>query len=712
MADAAPVLGPIGGPLVEHALSYAGQGLAVFPVNPRTKAPMSEPTSQRHATTNPALVTSWWERWPDALIGHRLERVQLVTDIDPRHEGHATWKALKAEIGTLPVTRAHQSGRGDGGAHFWWEHPGVRLNIGGLNEWARARDVGHAIVLGDGTVTERWTSGIDLLHHDHRYTILPPSPHPDTGQPYRWIEGRGLHVAPAPLPDLLVALLREPERAPAPAPLPMQPDSIADWFSATSSWARLLEPQGWILAGGDGESDGSRWRHPSATSDVSATIKHRCLFVYSPNTPFEPTDPGDPHGYTLFHAYAVLHHQGDQSAAAKAVRAAAGPSAPALERIDPRTMVAGPAPAAQPAPVEGETPIEDVPVIGDSWGRTDLANIVAGLVDGSLSLPTPTLGRFVGQETGLFYRGRVNGLYGEPGKGKTFVALAIVAEVLADGGAVGWIDLEEPAAGIVGRLLELGVAPGAVLDRFAHFAPEETIRYAAQLQDALDALEVDLVVIDSTGEALALEGYGPNNDDEVATWFRTWPRWLAGRPHAPGVIVIDHVVKDESTRGLWPGGSQRKKAAINGAAFMATPIKELGRGVEGRLKLTTSKDRSGNHRTGTKAGEFVLDGTGAGRLRWRFEQAEHLTEGEVFRPTVLMERVSRYLEDQSPEPATTNEIKKNVKGNETHIKQAIDVLVDEGYLIQTPSGQSHLHRVHRYYRELDELVGNALPEGE
>jgi hypothetical protein len=47
------------------------------------------------------------------------------------------------------------------------------------------------------------------------------------------------------------------------------------------------------------------------------------LFVYSPNTPFDPTEPGDPHGYTKFRAYAVLDYNGDLKAAAKALRAEA-----------------------------------------------------------------------------------------------------------------------------------------------------------------------------------------------------------------------------------------------------------------------------------------------------------------------------------------------------------------------------------------------------
>ncbi len=79
----------------------------------------------------------------------------------------------------------------------------------------------------------------------------------------------------------------------------------------------MLTTHGWLCVAGDGDSDGSRWRHPNATSDSSASIAHGCLFVFSPNTEFEPTDFGDTHGYTLFRAYAVLEHNGDMKAAAK-----------------------------------------------------------------------------------------------------------------------------------------------------------------------------------------------------------------------------------------------------------------------------------------------------------------------------------------------------------------------------------------------------------
>lgn len=83
-------------------------------------------------------------------------------------------------------------------------------------------------------------------------------------------------------------------------------------------------------------------------------------------------------------------------------------------------------------------------------------------------------------------------------------------------------------------------------------------------------------------------------------------------PGSPAVLVIDHVVKSRDTRGLWPGGSQRKLAAITGAAYMVTelPGYELREGAEGRLRITCSKDRHGTWRKGQHVGLFHLYANG------------------------------------------------------------------------------------------------------
>lgn len=63
------------------ALDYAADGIAVFPIRPRGKTPLTV-NGFKDASTDPATVASWWEQWPDANIGLPTGRQFDVIDID------------------------------------------------------------------------------------------------------------------------------------------------------------------------------------------------------------------------------------------------------------------------------------------------------------------------------------------------------------------------------------------------------------------------------------------------------------------------------------------------------------------------------------------------------------------------------------------------------------------------------------------------------
>ena len=48
-------------------------------------------------------------------------------------------------------------------------------------------------------------------------------------------------------------------------------------------------------------------------------LGHPDVFVWSPNTPFDISEPGYPKGYTKFRAFALLNHDGNMPAAARAL---------------------------------------------------------------------------------------------------------------------------------------------------------------------------------------------------------------------------------------------------------------------------------------------------------------------------------------------------------------------------------------------------------
>ena len=302
--------------LRDAAMAYAAAGYQVFPLRgklPRGNCPACEPRSPRYrphraadcgcelchglyaATSDPARVVRWWTRWPQANIGARVPRSLFVLDIDPRHHGQRRLAELEAEHSPLPPTRVSLSGRGDGGQHRWFLHPGGPLSAARLGP------------------------GLDIKTHAG-YVLLPPSRHPATGKPYTWAEPV-LDAAPAPL--WLRRLLAPPPATTAPRPRLSQPhqgESIAERFNATTRWADVLGPHGWTCPDPNPDADGARWRHPSATNPKSATIRHGLLFVYTTATPFEPTEAGVPHGYSKFRAYAVLEHGGDLRDAAQALQ--------------------------------------------------------------------------------------------------------------------------------------------------------------------------------------------------------------------------------------------------------------------------------------------------------------------------------------------------------------------------------------------------------
>ena len=160
------------------------------------------------------------------------------------------------------------------------------------------------------------------------------------------------------------------------------------------------------------------------------------------------------------------------------------------------------------------------------------------------------------------------------------------------------IDYEDTPASAVSRLRTLGVDDQAMRDRFAYVRPDGPLidrqgRVAGHTMARLEALAADVVVIDSIGESLAAEGFKPNDDDQVTRWFRLLPRRLARNGSA--VLGLDHRAKNKDDRGLWAIGSQRKLAAIDGAAYVADVKVAPTKTADGHVRLICAKDRHGTH---------------------------------------------------------------------------------------------------------------------
>ncbi len=181
----------------------------------------------------------------------------------------------------------------------------------------------------------------------------------------------------------------------------------------------------------------------------------------------------------------------------------------------------------------------------------------------------------VGIGTGMLYAGRINEIHGEPGTGKSNIAIAFGNAVMRSGGTVLYIDPEDVPAGFTRRSLQLGAEPDDLIHRCRYLndsAPAEILlaqRWAAVHQPAL-------VVIDGMAECMAAAGLNEDKAEEVLNFIKELIRPFAEKAGA-AVLISDHVTKSWEDRGLWSRGSGAKMGRYDGVSYALTLIDPYGR---------------------------------------------------------------------------------------------------------------------------------------
>lgn len=137
----------------------------------------------------PDFLHEKWEDWPDAgmCLAHGAV-VGLDVDTDRREVSDAAQEA----VGPSPVRRVGRKG------WMGYYRPGEGVaNCGARLRWY---DPKIFTVRADGR--KDYPPQVELLLHGTQ-SVLPPTIHPDTGQPYRWISAETLEdTAPDDLPEL------------------------------------------------------------------------------------------------------------------------------------------------------------------------------------------------------------------------------------------------------------------------------------------------------------------------------------------------------------------------------------------------------------------------------------------------------------------------------------------------------------------------------
>jgi len=249
-------------------------------------------------------------------------------------------------------------------------------------------------------------------------------------------------------------------------------------------------------------------------------------------------------------------------------------------------------------------------------------NVAELLAGGLPDPPKPTiLRRFDGHC--LFYPSKVNVLFGDPQSGKTWIADAAVAEVLAQGGRGAIIDVDHNGAPeIIGHLILLGADPRVLSDpdRFYLAEPGDGLELMGDVA-LIAQWSAQIVIVDSLGEIIPMLGLSSSSPDDYSRMHRDVLSCLADS--GATVVAIDHLPKADEARSRGQTGTTAKSRAVNGATYrVAASGDGYAPGRGGASNLSCWKDRPGGVREhcppGLKppAGRFVMTQEPDGGLTW------------------------------------------------------------------------------------------------
>jgi Domain of unknown function (DUF3854) len=336
----------------------------------------------------------------------------------------------------------------------------------------------------------------------------------------------------------------------------------------------------------------------------------------------------------------------------------------------------------------------------DSWEPIDLSKL------GERDPVLPDLA----PEFPIFYPGKRHVLSGLPEALKTMLLYAGLLLALRNGKKVAVLNFEMDDHDAAEMFRDLGATDeelAQIVFRSPERAPTDA-DIAVLVEEALD-----VVGIDAGAAMYELEGADDNKRIEVEAVARKWikPLWKAGIATA----TLDHLAKKGAAG--WVIGTERKVGQTD-IHLRFESKKPLVRGGSGIVKVKAEKDRPGRIRQAWPHGvEVHIESDPITHsLTWRLRPiTEDEAEGD-FRPTAIMERISRKAERHAEEHPDEKPLAKSALatgGKKEWALAAIDILNDEGYLHEEPDGKQTLRYRHvKPYRQEDDLFGgNESGEG-
>ena len=697
-------------------------------------------------------IQLWSQANPNANTGIVIPEGVLVLDIDAaqghqvKADGAKGISELSQELGALPATWSSTAHGIDSPArHLFYKVPEGLAWKGGAIE------------------------GVDILQPGHRYSVVWPSIHP-SGEMYCWYTPSGAFASTLPhisdlatLPWKWVDYLRKPDNMSNPKGLKCSNSNTLTPSNPREYDDRMCKAVNTFLNKtlANPASKGSRhdttlqavWAlvnfaqegHRGALDAISQ-LKPRFIAEVAPDRQGKEREAAREWASILSGAMEKVNgvqSHSDPCGQSKIERMTPGEFNEPTQNTVTSQMEESHPEAVQNTgtmPVQaGSTPVASVQNgsmesheasknASSSWQFEDLTQLASGIE----LPPTPTVfQREDGQ--GLFYRGAVNDLHGEPGCGKSMIAQIATAQELKADRDVIYIDYEDSARNVVKRLLLLGVSGEQIIGHLHYVRPSAKPSSPTSLggwRETLDYADTaTLAIIDGVTSCLAYAGLDSNSGDDIAAWYNTMPRLISAC--GPAVVLIDHVVKSKDNRGRYAGGSMQKLALIDGISYSVDMTKPVGKGVKGTIVIKSGKDRiseieehcavswSSNGSHLREAARIEINSTDPKLMRVTIARPNMMPSDETTRqrglerPTGLMEKISRIIENAPEEPNQTEIIEllkdDGSSARKTTVLTAINRLL-EGEWISNRSGRNNrnIYASVRPYRQMNDPKSDAF----
>lgn len=289
---------------------------------------------------------------------------------------------------------------------------------------------------------------------------------------------------------------------------------------------------------------------------------------------------------------------------------------------------------------------------------------------------------------GVILGGMITLLHGEPGCGKTLLAMSYARDLVQAGYPVLLIDEESGVSLVAERFRQMGLSREDV--DLIHYYPFAGLGLADTdvLAAYIDAIQPALVAFDSMADVLTVNNLDENKANDVTKWMVSVAVRIArGTRSKPGVLILDHNTKSEETVKYARGsGAKKSKADI---AFFVNKVAEFDVNTLGRVRLERTKNRPGyvpNHVLYTVGG-------GAGQLVCRpFDTSTDDTVSEGSRDGEVL----TLLRDAGPEGLSNSQLQGALTLGHNAVWAIVNRLEKAGQVSRAGAGRS----VRYYYMDI------------